>query len=80
MFSGRDLVRFKGTDAVDLQDAEKMETTVHWSNRGEDDVGDTEDGTESGANPWNRLALVKFSNIGFSAFSVGLQRCDSAEF
>jgi hypothetical protein len=57
-----------------------METNVYWSNRGGADVGDLEDGTKSGSASWNMLASVKSTNIGISAFGVGLQRCDSTEF
>jgi hypothetical protein len=80
MFSGSHLDRFEAADAVDLKDATKMETNVRRSGRGEADGGDTEDGAKSRAATWNRLAPIKSTNIGFSAFGVGLQRCDSAEF
>lgn len=73
------MVRSKGADAVDLRDVEKMETDVHWSNRG-DGAGDPEDGTESVSASWNRLASIKSTKIGISALNVGLQCCDSAEF
>ena len=79
MFSGSHLDRIEAADAVDLKDATKTETNVRWSGGGEVDGGDTEDGTKRSAASWNRLAPIKSTNIGISAFGVGLQRCDSTE-
>ena len=65
---------------MDFQDTKKMETNVYWSNIGGADVGDPEDGTKSGTASWNMLASIKSTAIGISAFRVGLQCYDSAEF
>ena len=72
--------RTEGVDAVDHQAAEKMEARIHWSISGEDRADYPPDGVETSQAAKHRLASIKTSDIGISAFGVGLHRCDSVEF
>jgi hypothetical protein len=57
-----------------------METFAQWCFRREDGEVFPKDGDAIGSTSWDRLESVRITNISVSAFGVGLQLCDSAEF
>lgn len=79
MLSGCGLVRNEGTGAVVIQITKKMEAIARGSGWGEAGPDGIEDGVGSCTSTRNLLESAKSSNIGISAFSFGLQRCDFAE-
>ena len=79
MLSGGDLVRIEGVGAMDNQNAKKLEAIARGGGWGEAGPNGIEDGVGSCTSTRNLLESAKSSNIGISAFSFGLQRCDFAE-